>query len=569
MSRFKVWSGNIGAHQRGKSSLDYRLRDASHLSTQVKTLLQDLKHALNNAFSILDGTKIPWDQELSGNESDDESISGPEDDDIEFATEMDQLLADIAGIVSCLLKLSVSIRNPAPHDRFRGSTKTDTSFYEPADIAHVQAKFGQANPNLVKLLGKANTRRRQFFKYRETHHQKLSRGLEMISTRARRYLRDKALRAKAKRLVAEESRERGGMPHQTTTLDLAPGSCTSSEDDSTSGRKMLGIVENSSEVAGEATTGSRQFENLERLREAISTIPQHVEGPPRRNSATSPDNLSALRQQRESSAGAAEANSSSDSGPSTLTNINQNLDDPETAQHAPTLLTKWDRFARGSTAVESSTLMEEFNVFWAKIKAQPDSYLMTQDEFNKYGTILWQFGDTKTVIAALDRYDQQTPSRPVDNLNPKHLVIDTTSPRSVQDLLMQDDIDPWELQNTVGDSISPWPDSRAATRFVGDLNPKHFFIEATSPHSARDLSVRGGVGVWESRDTSQVGAEERQYSLEESKSDGNTIKSDKEPDETFGGATLHRGKPSVMWPIADKDTNHEDETQRKSIGSEN
>lgn len=50
-------------------------------------------------------------------------------------------------------------------------------------------------------------------------------------------------------------------------------------------------------------------------------------------------------------------------------------------------------------------------------------------------------------------------------------------------------------------SISSQPESRAATRFIGDLNPEHLFIEATSPHSNRDLSVRGGVGVWQSQNS--------------------------------------------------------------------
>jgi hypothetical protein len=131
------------------------------------------------ACSILDETKIPWDQESLGEESDDESISGPDDYDIGFATEMDQISVDITEVIDCLMNLSVSIRNPAPHDRFRGSMKTDTSFYEPADIAHVQAKWNKADPSLVELLGKANTRRRQYFKYRESHHQKLSRGLDI------------------------------------------------------------------------------------------------------------------------------------------------------------------------------------------------------------------------------------------------------------------------------------------------------------------------------------------------------------------------------------------------------
>lgn len=45
--RFKVWAGNIGAHQTGKSSLDYRLRDASHIRTRVVQFLKDLQEQLN------------------------------------------------------------------------------------------------------------------------------------------------------------------------------------------------------------------------------------------------------------------------------------------------------------------------------------------------------------------------------------------------------------------------------------------------------------------------------------------------------------------------------------------
>ncbi|KAI1874068.1 uncharacterized protein JN550_002647 [Neoarthrinium moseri] len=183
LPRFKVWTGNIGAHQRGKSSLDYRLRDASHLTSQVKNLLQDLKSSLDNACSILDGSKLPWDEELSEDDDDDDDdddyTKAPEDDNIGFTTEMDQISADVAEVINCLMNLSVSIRNPAPHDRFRGSIKTDASFYEPSDIAHVKAKYANADPKLVTLLGKANTRRRQYFKYRESHHQKLSRNLDL------------------------------------------------------------------------------------------------------------------------------------------------------------------------------------------------------------------------------------------------------------------------------------------------------------------------------------------------------------------------------------------------------
>lgn len=44
--RFKVWAGNIGAHQTGRSSLDYRLRDASHIKLRVIRFLNDLQEQL-------------------------------------------------------------------------------------------------------------------------------------------------------------------------------------------------------------------------------------------------------------------------------------------------------------------------------------------------------------------------------------------------------------------------------------------------------------------------------------------------------------------------------------------
>lgn len=44
--RFRVWSGNVGAHQMGKSSLDYRLRDALYVKPAVVRLLVDLNELM-------------------------------------------------------------------------------------------------------------------------------------------------------------------------------------------------------------------------------------------------------------------------------------------------------------------------------------------------------------------------------------------------------------------------------------------------------------------------------------------------------------------------------------------
>lgn len=46
LGRFRVWAGNIGAHRKGLSSLDYRLRDASHIKSKVQSLLCNLDDAI-------------------------------------------------------------------------------------------------------------------------------------------------------------------------------------------------------------------------------------------------------------------------------------------------------------------------------------------------------------------------------------------------------------------------------------------------------------------------------------------------------------------------------------------
>ncbi|KAH7126101.1 hypothetical protein EDB81DRAFT_663785 [Dactylonectria macrodidyma] len=177
-SRLKVWSANIGAHKKGSSSLDHRLRDASNIRNQVVKLLQDLAELLSDAKSHLAGDILPGDGEsLSLDEDDSDNDSEPEPD-LSTPSELSQILASVVEDINCVFRLSVSIRNPAPHDRFRESSLTDTSHFEPFDVQHVRTKFSTAPANVVERLGKAISRRRQYFKYREMHHQIMSSGLE-------------------------------------------------------------------------------------------------------------------------------------------------------------------------------------------------------------------------------------------------------------------------------------------------------------------------------------------------------------------------------------------------------
>ncbi|KAF4964632.1 hypothetical protein FSARC_7474 [Fusarium sarcochroum] len=162
--RFKVWSGNVGAHQEGKSSLNHRLRDASNI----------------RAKDILTGKVAPWDQDPSflefvEDDSDDEPYFHI---DTAASSELSQIFDSIFEDINCLFRLSISIHNPSPHDRFQKAALTDASSYEPFDVQHVREKFATASTSIVERLGKAITRRRQYFRYRELHRQKLASGLE-------------------------------------------------------------------------------------------------------------------------------------------------------------------------------------------------------------------------------------------------------------------------------------------------------------------------------------------------------------------------------------------------------
>jgi hypothetical protein len=47
LGRFRVWAGNIGAIQRGHSSLEYRLREAPIVLESVLKLLEELCRSLD------------------------------------------------------------------------------------------------------------------------------------------------------------------------------------------------------------------------------------------------------------------------------------------------------------------------------------------------------------------------------------------------------------------------------------------------------------------------------------------------------------------------------------------
>jgi len=98
-------------------------------------------------------------------------------EEFDFDTQLSQLTEEIGGIIGNLLRLSISLRNPAPHDHFMSTEYATVRYFEPSDIAHVEAKFPQASQSVTIRIGQALSRKRQYFKYRESHHEQLAHGL--------------------------------------------------------------------------------------------------------------------------------------------------------------------------------------------------------------------------------------------------------------------------------------------------------------------------------------------------------------------------------------------------------
>ena len=165
LGRLRVWAANIGAHQTGQSSLDYRLRDASHIKDQIIRLLERLQRLLVDLKEVLGAPREEPEDQFS---------------DDEDTTELEQIYNGFVEVISSLFQMSILIRRPARHDRLLGAKKEDCDAFEPYDRQHVLEKYPRADAIVGDRLGSAISRRRADLKYRERHHAKLSQGINQV-----------------------------------------------------------------------------------------------------------------------------------------------------------------------------------------------------------------------------------------------------------------------------------------------------------------------------------------------------------------------------------------------------
>ena len=146
-ARFKIWAGNLGALQRGRSSLDARLRDSVVLRAAVLKFLGQLQDSLRTSSfrllpyivdsptdcdyqgaEIITGLRLPYEQELASNLAQDSNDPPDDDEDIEDTSdtsseldngELAERLGEVKDVMDHLYRLSFKIRNT----KYRSVTK--------------------------------------------------------------------------------------------------------------------------------------------------------------------------------------------------------------------------------------------------------------------------------------------------------------------------------------------------------------------------------------------------------------------------------------------------------------
>jgi hypothetical protein len=224
--RFKIWSGNLGARQKGHASLDWRLRDAEVMTLSIQKSLNMLGEQLENGtrtrgrtskttsvilicylgYDVLAQKRPPYEeQDLDFGDVSENSDS---DDSGEQLPELAQRLQNIVATIKSLYKLSFAIRRLGARvvsqkaemyrDLIPGSELEYGEGFRPLDRDHVvnllndlrkviwtSPEDRNANDQhsthpdaseepLTDRLTSAITKRRRKFRYWKSHKQKLA-----------------------------------------------------------------------------------------------------------------------------------------------------------------------------------------------------------------------------------------------------------------------------------------------------------------------------------------------------------------------------------------------------------
>lgn len=149
-------------------SLDYRLREATHLRDRLLVTLSSIENAIGDINEILSARNL-----------------SPRDEDFMSAEERRNELRDVhstlQALVNSMFQLSMTIRKPGRVQRIQNMSGEDdggASFMNILDLRRIADNFPSASLLLQQRLASATARRRTTLKYLERRHQKLAKGID-------------------------------------------------------------------------------------------------------------------------------------------------------------------------------------------------------------------------------------------------------------------------------------------------------------------------------------------------------------------------------------------------------
>ncbi|KAF4628161.1 hypothetical protein G7Y89_g9989 [Cudoniella acicularis] len=229
--KFRDWSGSIGAHRRGRISLDERLRDASSIRRLVIQCLEDIEEAL---LQVLDTkTTTPEDPASVGHPDQPESMEEQALESLFSSAMVNDPIRHINAMIDILFRITTTIRTPFSADRYENAKRVDLKdgvFFQKEDDRYLTETFPSLHPQLKKRILAGILERRRFLQYTLEHHYKLTSGLDALDS-----LPDGDGEASAEAMVSGYPESvASGMPSNISASNIlaqdwpAPGSETSS-----------------------------------------------------------------------------------------------------------------------------------------------------------------------------------------------------------------------------------------------------------------------------------------------------------------------------------------------------
>ncbi|KAJ5885706.1 hypothetical protein N7504_011542 [Penicillium tannophilum] len=160
LGRLRIWAGNTGALQRDQLSLDYRLRDASHLKNEISRILQRVLQVVRSLCDLLNEP-----EDTLGDETFLDPASEVLDEE-DLMTDVQMLHQSLHNAISLLNQLSLETRKPADHDILLNVSCKDVSLLKPWAQQHVSQSFPDLDEATLHRLSAAMTKQRAVLQYR-------------------------------------------------------------------------------------------------------------------------------------------------------------------------------------------------------------------------------------------------------------------------------------------------------------------------------------------------------------------------------------------------------------------